>query len=292
MIPGRRGFDRRARRPAAPVALALVGALSACSSPPAAPAPRPLAYGTPEVGTAVYAFADTTAFSFDTGAMGTMRPTTALAGTAELAFHETPAGLAVTVRFPRLRGGFSAPARGGASVVDSDVEGPFELSVTPRGGVTVLDTPSLSLAFSDVSGPERLPRLFFIHLPGRTAVVGDEWEDTVATRESTGGTTTSTWEATTTALVGDTLLGPRRVLRLWTRSRIRVEVTGWSGGVQVRQHLEGFRTGSALWDPGRMLLVGRDESGVLEGTLQMEAGAAPPIPVVARMHRRVDLIGP
>lgn len=236
-----------------------------------------------------YAFADTTTFSIDTGPMGTMHVSAALAGAAELTFRHADGRLEVIARFPLLRGTFENASQGAESVTEADVGGPFILSVSERGRVAVLDVPLLTPAFNDLSGPQKLPRLFFIQLPGRAVTVGESWIDTVATTENSAGTTSRAHAVVTTTLAGDTLIEGRRLLRLDSHSDITLDVSGVSGGVDIRQRLHGGTVGMALWDPARKLLVERSDCGRLDGTLEIPAADVAPFPVAARVRRSVTL---
>ncbi len=279
----------RARRHA-PVAAFLCAAAACGTGHETTPSPYVLAYAAPQEGALTYAFEDSTTFSIDTGEMGAMEPVATLAGTAELVLGGDTSGLIASLRFPRLRGSFDNPGQGTRLVTGQDVRGAFRLAVSRRGGVTVIDSPSLTAAFNDVSGPETLPRLFFVSLPGRPVTPGDRWVDTVVVREGASGTTSEIRREVETTFVGDTVAGGRPLLRLGTRSRMEVDITGTSGGVEIRERLTGVISGAALWDRDRALLVERTEDGHLHGTLEIRTPGAPPLPVTARVHRLVRLL--
>ncbi len=270
-------------------ALLLFGACAACVAPSAAPAPRGLAYAEPDPNPVLYTFSDSATFIMDAPGYGAMEVETAQHGTAELRFASAAEGFRVRVRFPSFEGSFRNVAQGVSRTNASDIGGAVGVGLSVTGEVTVVDTPSVSPALLDVVGPESLVRPFFVRLPGRTVEAGAVWVDTVRTSEEVAGTVSRGTSVVTSRLVGDTVVGDRRLLRITTATETSVEVSGVSGGVDIEQVLRGTVSGEVLWDGAAHLLVERAEQGELSGTLEMPGTGVEPIPVSARVRRRVSL---
>lgn len=270
--------------------VAALAALGGCGGGPAGPHPDALAYRVPDVDPLTYVFSDTARFSVETGGMGAMEVTAAHSGTAELRFRRAEDGeLRVRLTVPRFDGTFEASSQGATSSDESGIGGAFELALTPTGGVTVVDTPSLGPAVRDVVGPESLVRPFFAHLPGRTVPPGESWVDTVTTVEASGGTVSRAHGVVTSTLAGDTTVEGRPLLLIRTETRTEITVEGESGGTEIRQRVSGWLEGHVLWDRAAGIVAERVEEGELSGTLELPATSAPAMPVRARLQRRVAL---
>ena len=270
-------------------ALALAVASVACGGV-RTPTPAGLSYDRPDPDPATYTITDTAVFTIESG-LGPMQVTTARAGTAELDFHRWPDDARVVVRFPELRGSFENSTQGASRVDESDIGGTFVVRLDHDGRVAVTDTPSLSEALLDITGPEGLVRPLFVHLPGRSVELGDQWVDTVTIVEESGGTRSEVHSVVTSTLAGDTVVAGRRLLRIRTESDGRIEATGVSGGVEIEQRLEGTTVGTVLWDDAAHQLVERVETGELTGTLVLPDVPTDPMAVQAEIRRRVSLRG-
>lgn len=253
---------------------------------------RPLAYAHIEQPALIYAFADTTEFSIQAGPMGVMQVTSAESGLAELTFLREPGGGAsaeALVRLTAFSGRFENPGQGAVTADLRDIRGVWRVRLSPRGRPTVVDTPSVSADARDLIGGESAVRPFFAHLPGRPAEPGLSWVDTVSVTERNGDALSTARSIVTATLVGDTLIGERRVALIHTRSQTTLEVEGASGGVEVLQRLAGTTTGRVLWDARRSVLIARSESGVLTGTLELAGSDFGGLPVEATIRRAVML---
>lgn len=250
--------------------------------------PAGLLYGWPDVDPATYTVSDTAVFSIET-ATGPMEVVTAFAGTAALDFRRWTADSRVQVRFPRLRGSFTNSTQGASAVDEADIGGPFTVRVDYTGLVEVTDTPSLSVALLDITGPENLIRRLFVHLPGRPVEPGARWVDTVSTVEELEGTRSVVHRVITSTFQGDTVAAGRRLAEIRIESIDSIEVTGRSGGVAVEQRLSGTTVGTVLWDGRARLLVERTARGELTGTLSLLDVGVEPMAVRAEVRRQVSL---
>lgn len=248
-----------------------------------------LAYGEPDPNPVTYAFSDTASFEIEAPGYGAMEVETAHAGHAELFFARDSTGYHVGVRFPDLDASFRSGGQGTERVNAADIGGMVGIELSPRGRVTVVDTPTVTATFEAVSGIEGLVRPLFVSLPGDAAPVGTRWVDTVDTRETAAGTVSEGRSIIASTLVGDTLVEGRALLHITTRTETEVEVTGVSGGVAIEQRLAGTITGTVLWDIEANRLFERRERGLLTGTLAMPEASVAPMPITARVRRSVRL---
>lgn len=293
LLPSRRPGGRRPggdlTGQAALIGALLAGAvLTGCVGPGGAE-PGGLKYDVPDPNPATYTFSDTTAFVVESGGAGALEVVTTRAGTAELQFRHDPPGYRVEVRFPRFRGTFENATQGAVTMDEREIRGLLVVRLGYRGDLVVVDTPALGARLREIVGPESLARPFFVHLPGRSAPVGARWVDTVVTRETGGGTVSRSTSVISSVLLGDTVVGERRLLRIRTAASSEVEVTGISGGVDIEQRLTGTVRGRVLWDQADAVLFERVEEGELTGTLSLPGTGARPMPVTARLRRTVSL---
>lgn len=270
------------------LAALLAASLAGCGLMTGEPVPAGLAYGTPDPNPATYTFSDTTTFSIDSG-VGPMEVVTGQSGTAELDFRSWRDDRRVVVRFPEYRAMFSNPMQGTSTADASDISGPFIVHLSAAGRMAVTDTPSLGTTVLDVAGPSGLVRPLFVHLPGRPAEAGARWVDTVAVVDEGTGTRSEMQSIITSTLVGDTLIDGQRLLRIRTETATTIEMTGVSGGVDIKQHLAGTLTGTILWDEAARLMVESMASGELTGTLELPGIGVPSMAVQARLDRRVTI---
>lgn len=268
----------------------LAAALAGCGAPAIeGPSPPGLAYDLPRPNPATYTFSDTADFSIQAGAMGTLDLRVGQSGVAELEFRRDVSGFEVMARFPEYSASFQAPNQGITRADEEGIQGPIVVSLDARGAVAVVDTPYMNPAVLEVSGPESLVRPLFVHLPGREVEPGARWVDTVTTVEEGPETTSRGRSIITSTLRGDTLVAGDRLLVITTESDNLIELTGTSGGVEIRQRLTGTTRGRILWDPQRHLLVERHEEGRLTGTLELPGMGAEGLPVSGQIVRRISL---
>jgi hypothetical protein len=263
--------------------------LAGCQALPHAPAaPDPLAVTDPMVERALYQVTDSATFQVNPGAAGVMGVSTGIAATVQVDAWRSGDVVEARIRYLRLRGTLRAAGMDPSAVDETAIGGVFQVRVDPRGRIEVFDRPTLAPALLDVVGAESLIRPLFVQLPGRVADPGDVWVDTLMTVEETDGVRTVARTILTTTLVGDTVVEGRALVLLRTRAENRIEADGLSGGVAVRQRLEGETLGTVVWDPRLQLLVGRREAGELAGTLRL-GELERELPVSAGVRRSVEL---
>jgi hypothetical protein len=275
----------------APAAFALVvlALLAGCQTvPPAPPPPTPLALTDPGVERALYLLTDSATFQVDPGPAGVMSVATSLTATVLLESGRQGAFVEARLEYLRLRGSLRTAVDAPAVVDEGAVSGPFHVRVDPRGQVEIVSRPALSPALLDVVGAESMVRPLFVHLPGHVVEPGEAWVDTVTVVAENDGVRSVTRTVLTTTLVGDTMVEGRTLLLLHTRAENRIETDGRSGGVTVRQRLQGETLGTVVWDPWLQLLIGRREEGELTGTLRL-GDTERDLPVSARVRRSVEL---
>ncbi|HUE77430.1 MAG TPA: hypothetical protein VMM83_05765 [Longimicrobiales bacterium] len=272
------------------VILAVAGAAGCVGSPPpGSPDGPPLQYQLPYPPGAAYTFSDTTEFSIDAGPIGPMVVRSALSGAADVAFHSEAGVLQATVRVPSFSGRFENPNQGVTSADESDIRGVWTVRLEPRGLREVVDSPSLTAAGRAVAAGASLIRPLFASLPGRPAGPGAEWVDTVMVTEEAGGVVSRVWSVVTSTLAGDTAVAGTSLLLIRTSTLTQVEVEGSSGGVEILQRMSGTLRGSVLWDGVRSMLVGRWETGALDGTIQLPGMGVSGLPVQGTVRRSVWL---
>lgn len=286
----RRNPDASPARTTRASAILAAALLAGCGAPgPEAPAPAGLAYDLPRPNPATYTFSDTADFSIEAGAMGTLDLRVGQSGVAELDFRRIASGFEVMARFPEYSASFQAPNQGLTRADEEGIQGPIVVSLDARGTLAVVDTPYMNPAVLEVSGPESLVRPLFVHLPGREVRPGARWVDTVTTIEEGPETTSRGRSIITSTLRGDTAVAGDRLLVITTESETLIELTGTSGGVEIRQRLTGSTHGRVLWDPRRHLLIERHEEGRLTGTLELPGMGADGLPVSGQIVRRISL---
>lgn len=268
-----------------PAVLLLVG----CAGP-RAPAPAPaLAYAAPAAAP-VYAATDTVHYVIEAGDMGGVETRSGYTARMRLAFAPDSGDYRVTATLLRFAGTFSSAMAGSVSADEKGVGGPFVVRVTPMGQADLVDAPTLSDDFQQVTGAEALVRNFFVRVPGRPVHAGDIWTDTINNRDVGGDMTTDSRSILTATAAGDTAIQGRTLLLVRTRYENTVHVSGNSGGTEITQRLHGVTTGTFLWDVERHLLAERTERGQMEGTLDLPGMNLTGLPVRAAVSRHVRLL--
>ena len=274
-----------------PASLLLLGLCAACAGLPVPGLGGDdgvLAYGESS-GAAVYAFTDSTSMTIAAGPMGTLRVLSAQSGAVEITMEGDAEGIRGTVRVLDYDGRFENPGQGAIRADEDDIAGAWTVALSPRGRLAVIDTPSVSERGREILGDESFVRPFFVHLPGGRAEPGARWVDTVSVTEQGPETVTRARSIIASALAGDTVVDGRRLLVIRTESSTTLEVEGSSGGVEVLQRMSGASRGTILWDAAEGVLVDREESGELEGTLELPGMGFTGLPVDATVRRTLSL---
>jgi hypothetical protein len=264
---------------------AMLGLACASSGQPGetlTPSSAALAYRMPASNPLTYEVADTMNISMSMGAMNVDVAANA-AATMQLDFASTASGLNATLTYTTLSGSFTNSMGPSATIGESDKPGPATVSVSPRGGVTVLTRPpQLSATLRQVLGSESMYQRLFTRLPGRAVAPGDAWVDTLSVTDEAEGLTTSNIVILRSTLAGDTTVGGRSFRLIRSEGTTETNVAGNAGGFEIRQTLTGTIAATSLWDAARGILVQRLESTAANGTMDMPAMNMTGIPVSAR----------
>jgi hypothetical protein len=278
------------------LALASAVALSACAAATSSTTTTPVAAGTSLTYaatapvTATYAFADTSSFNIQGGAIGDIRATTRSAGTVNATYAPKAPDVEVRMTITDLSGAFTNSAMGGTTnVTEADVPGEAVLTVGPRGTLTVVQTPTASRAAQQVGMSAAFFRRFIIRLPAGRVQRGAVWTDTIANSEDAAGMKSSVSDIVTSTWARDTTIAGRTLNVITHSTQRRLEVAGSSEGVQIVQKLSGTATGYTLWDAQRNLVVERSETTSLSGTFDLPAMGLTGLPVTAQGTGRLSL---
>lgn len=273
------------RRHLLPSALLLVG----CAGPHAPAPAAAVVYVAPEVAP-VYTSTDTVSYIIQAGDMGSVETRSGYGATMRLAFEPDSGGYRVTATLLHFAGTFSSAMAGSVTADEKAVGGPFVVQVTARGKADLVESPSLSDAFQQITGAEALVRNFFVRLPGRPVHAGDTWSDTIHNRDAGPDMSTDSRSILTATAAGDTMVQGRNLLLVRTHYENTVHVSGTSGGTEIAQHLQGVTTGTFLWDVQRHLLAERTERGRMDGTLDLPGMSVAGLPVHATVYRHARLL--
>ncbi len=259
-----------------------IAALAACagSGGPSGPGPAgALAYAVPAASPLVYEIADTTAISMDIA--GTPVDINGYSeSTMQVAYAQVGSGVRATARFTALTGSFANSMGPTETLSAADMPGPATLTVGPRGDVTVSDAPVLTERAAQILGTQGAWLRLFARLPGRAATPGTAWTDTVQVNDDAGGMASATTVILTSTLAGDTTVAGRQLRLIRTTGRVTTRVAGNNQGVEVRQTLTGTSEGIVLWDPSLNALAQRDETTLMNGTMELPAMGMAGIPVI------------
>jgi hypothetical protein len=270
-------------------------ALPACApSTPPAPAPAPSAvifgYGETAPTTATYAFADSSGFSIQGGAIGNITATIGSAGTAAVTYARNAGNLEATIAVTDFTGAMTNSAMGGGpTATEADISGAAVVSLTPAGAPNVTVMPTLSKAAEGVGMSKSFYRRFFIRLPARAVQPGASWVDTLNIVDETGGSKAEVTDIQTSTFVTDTVVNGRTLALIITIADRRLNIAGVNEGVEIRQTLTGKSNGRLLWDAQRRIMFERIETSELSGTFDLPQMGMTGLPVTARSNSRVTL---
>ena len=79
----------------------------------------------------------------------------------------------------------------------------------------------------------------------------------------------------TSTLIGDTVVGGRRLSLVTTEADVTIELMANVSGMEVTQSMSGPETGFYLWDPRRRALVQQEIDRDLEGTVKVPVVPSP-----------------
>jgi hypothetical protein len=239
---------------------------AACGGAP--PSPPALAYGEGPGGDVAYDFADTT--EIDVSVMGqSLQLSQRGVATYDVSVVNTSAGVDVVMTVRALDATLSQPMGAPVRVDES------ALTATP----TVADEASQM-----VSGLS-LAHGFFPRLPGRAALPGDSWVDTVSWSGREGPGVRSERAVLHYTVVGDTVVDGRSLLMISLTGQTTVTNELVIAGMAVSQRSDLEVEGHVLWDfrGGTLFEQVRRASGRGEVSVPMAPG---PLPIRVRTTQK------
>ena len=268
--------------------------LSGCAAAPSGTAPAPagttLGYLATAPVTVTYAFADSSAFHIQGGAIGDIRATISGTGTAEATYAPKGTDVELRLRLTDFSGTFTNSAMGGSTTVtEADVQGDAVMTLTPAGVLTVNQLPQSSRSAQAVGVGAGFFRRFTVRLPAQRVVLGASWVDTVSATEDASGTRASVQDIVHATWARDTIVNGRTLSVITHSTQRTLEVAGTTDGVEIAQKLTGTATGYTLWDAARNIIAERFESTDLSGTFDLPAMGITGLPVTARGTGRITL---
>lgn len=268
----------------------LAGCAAAPPAAPPAPAGVTLAYGITAPATLTYEFTDSNTFNIRGGAIGDISVSARASGTAEAAVAPQASDVAMRVKITDLTGSFTNSAVGGTTnVTEADVQGEAVLAITPRGGFTLTQLPTMTRGAQGIGMGAGFFRRFVVRLPAERIQRGASWTDTVSASDNNGGVRSAVKDVVTATWARDTVVAGRTLNVLTHSSQRTLEIAGTSEGVEIAQKLSGTATGQTLWDPQRNLMVERHENMDLSGTFDLPAMGVSGLPVTAKGFGRLIL---
>lgn len=279
LLPVRSSAGRRTLLPLAAVWLA------ACSSGP--PAPPALAYGEQSVSAAAYSFADSTSVSLSV--MGqSMRLSQEGVAEYEVTFGEAPSGVGVTFAVRSMDATLSQPMGAPVRIDESMVQGDLAFALDRQGNATVDRRPTVADEASQMVSGLSLAHTFFPALPGRAAMPGESWVDSLTYSGQEGPGTREESAVLRYTVVGDTVVDGRALLHIGVEGTTSLHNDMEFSGMQVSQTSELEVSGFVLWDVQRGVMFEQYKESA--GSGQVSVPIAPvPIPISVRSVQRARL---
>lgn len=153
------------------------------------------------------------------------------------------------------------------------LQAPFDLEITPNGGVTVLKTPPMPDAIAAMTDLTHQFDDFLIPLPPSPAKPGVTWSDSATSIAS--GRPENTYRGTFVrhfTLRGDTTIAGTHLWQVGVASQVTLEASSPLQGMTVSTVLTGSDTGSVLLRSTDGHLLRRTKVGSLMGMLKMAGG--------------------
>jgi len=248
-----------------------------------------LAYGVGAPDTLVYDFADTTNSTIQGGAIGQINVSIGSRGSVSVQLEPAQGATRATATLTDFAGTFRNSAGGGdVTAAAADVRGPAVMTVSPRGEVTFVETPTVSQQFRTIAGDNVFRRLFH-RMPGGAVSVGTTWTDTIVTEENNEGIVSRTRNVIRSAYARDTTVAGRQLAVINSIAERTLEVSGVSQGIDIRQTLQGTANGVTLWDPQSRAIVSRTESVDMRGTFDLPGMGVSGMPMTATGSLRMTL---
>jgi hypothetical protein len=264
---------------------AATAAITACAGGP--PSPPGLAYSLPALTSVTYATGDSATMSIDAdGQMFQMDMNQS--STLGATFTRAATGVQVSVEVKSFSATQSNPMGAPVTADGSGISGPVVFTLDRQGVATVVAKPQLTGMARNYFQPLEVVHSFFPRLPGRAAHVGDTWTDTIAFEGPQGDGTVKSTAIVTYTVLGDTLVGERKVLKIAMEGSSEQTASGAFAGMDFSQKLSGTAKGWVLWDLQRSLMVEKYSDNDASGT--MNVSAAPyPLSIQMRSQARTRL---
>lgn len=265
--------------------VAATAILTACAGGP--PAPPSLAYSLPTLTDVTYTTGDTASLDLDAGGQA-FQVDRAESSTLGATFSRAPEGVQVSLTVKDYRATQSNPMGAPAVADESGISGPLVFSLDRRGVSTLVAQPDVSGDARQFFEPLSLAHMFFPRLPGRGVQPGEAWTDTIHYEGRQGDGDMKATAIMTYTVMGDTLVGERRVLKLAMEGTSESSVSGTVSGMDYNQKVSGSVKGWVLWDLQRALMT--EMYGDTDATGTMDVSAAPfPLTVHVRGQSRTRL---
>jgi hypothetical protein len=262
--------------------------VAACGGGP--PSPPALAYGEQTVSAAAYAYSDTT--SVRVSVMGqTMELSQHGIAEYDVVFDEAPSGVDVLLSVRSLSASLNQPMGPPVRVDESMVVGDLVFTLSRVGDPTVTRRPEVSDEASQMVSGLSLAHSFFPALPGRTAVPGESWVDSLDYSGEDGPGVRSETSVLRYTVVGDTVVGGRSLLHIEVAGTATVSNAMVIAGMDIDQASDLDVSGYVLWD----LQAGIPFEHYREstGTGQVRIPISPfPLPIEVRSTQRSQLKTP
>lgn len=255
---------------------------AACGGSP--PSPPALAYGEGPGGNLSYQFADTT--EMDVSLMGrSMQLSQHGVATYDVSVVNTSAGVDVVMIVRALDVTLNQPMGAPVHVDQSAVRGALEFSLDRVGGVSLTAKPTVADEASQMVSGLSLAHGFFPRLPGRAALPGDSWVDTVSWSGEEGPGARSERSVLNYTVVGDTVVDGRSLLMISLAGETTVTNELVIAGMSVGQRSDLEVEGHVLWDlrSGTLFEQVRRASGPGQVSVPM---APAPLPIRVRTTQR------
>ncbi len=248
------------------------------------PSPPALAYGKGTGGGLSYDFADTT--EVDVSVMGqSMQLSQRGVATWDVSLSNTPSGVDVVMTVRSLEATLSQPMGAPVRVDQSAVRGSLAFSLDRVGGASITSSPSVADEASQMVSGLSLAHGFFPGLPGRAALPGDSWVDTVSWSGDEGPGSRSERAVLSYTVVGDTVVAGRPLLLISVTGETTVANEMVLAGMAVSQRSDLEVEGHVLWDlqTGTMF----EQVRLASGPGQVSVPIAPaPLPIRVRTTQR------
>ncbi len=274
----------RARRVLLGVGLTVAFAWACGGGPPAPPA---LAYGEQTLSSATYAYSDTT--SVQVSVMGQAMELSQH-GVAEIDvdFDQAASGVGVVLTIRSLSASLNQPMGAPVRVDESMVSGDLAFVLNRVGDPTVSRQPVVSDEASQMVSGLSLAHSFFPALPGRAALPGESWVDSVSYSGADGPGVRTEVSVLQYTVVGDTVIDGLALLHIEFAGAATISNAMAIAGMDIQQASEMGVTGYVLWDLQSGIPFEHYREAI--GSGEVEIPISPfPLPIQVRSTQRARL---